>query len=688
MADINTELEQIRKAVYGREVRGSIANAIELINKEQVNTSTAQTNLDSKFNQLIINAGNSNAEVVAARVKANGTQFNTLGKRLDKSDEVHNVLNDEVISARTDSKNVAHKNLKTRLDKFDSQLDTMPKHEDLLKLEKLVGQGVTDEQLKNAVQAKIEDGTIASLSVGINSIRTENIKKDNVTSNKISSESEINIIHDINITKGKYIVGWNTSTGEIQYADKSDQCITQVITNELTEKVEISLNLSTAGQVLALMKKDGKVLATFNKTIISTISQTSNQFKDYITYNKNTSSYTIDIAKCKKDHTELNGIVVSFMQTDYNNNICFIKTSPTKKLKWLRINKENIDNSILLKNLPKINLLDEYTCCVGKEFNLYNCQIIQSNNGSENDYLPYWTTSCPGGRMYNDRLSILATQSGNYLINLKILRINETGEIETLYDKVVKINVKENTPLNSSKKMLLIGDSRIEDGNPTDGYRCKLVTELKSMLGDNVEFLGGNGTYPNLHEGRSGWSTNDYLTKSSFKNHTNPFYNPLKSDILNNENVYFDFNYYMTSKKYTSVDCIVICLGANDNYNDNSITNINYIINNIHQFNSNIKIFIMSEYCSPYEPYSRPTDLQSRALQYSYLDKQIKGFSNKNNVTLLPTYCCVDNTYDFNKKEIEICQRNTDKIKVYEDTTHVNSIGYCKISDVIYSYII
>ena len=112
MANINTELEQIRKAVYGREVRGSIANAIELINKEQVNTSTAQTNLDSKFNQLIINAGNSNAEVVAARVKANGTQFNTLGKRLDKSDEVHNVLNDEVISARTDSKNVVHKNLK------------------------------------------------------------------------------------------------------------------------------------------------------------------------------------------------------------------------------------------------------------------------------------------------------------------------------------------------------------------------------------------------------------------------------------------------------------------------------------------------------------------------------------------------------------------------------------------------
>lgn len=135
MANINTELEQIRKAIYGREVRGSIANAIELINKEQINTSTAQTNLDSKFEQLIINAGNSNAEVVAARVKADGTQFNTLSKRLDKSDEVHDALNNEVISSRTDSKNVVHKNLKSRLDNFDSQLDNIAVIIDFVKRE-------------------------------------------------------------------------------------------------------------------------------------------------------------------------------------------------------------------------------------------------------------------------------------------------------------------------------------------------------------------------------------------------------------------------------------------------------------------------------------------------------------------------------------------------------------------------
>lgn len=167
MANINTELEQIRKAVYGREVRGSIANAIELINKEQINTSTAQTNLDGKFNQLIINAGNSNAEVVASRVKADGTQFDTLGKRLDKGDELHNTLNNEVVGARTDSKNIVHKNLKARLDNFDSQLDTI-----IQKTNKILS---IEDLLKDIANGNITKARWigASISVGYDSTGAE-----------------------------------------------------------------------------------------------------------------------------------------------------------------------------------------------------------------------------------------------------------------------------------------------------------------------------------------------------------------------------------------------------------------------------------------------------------------------------------------------------------------------------------
>ena len=187
MANINTELEQIRKAVYGREVRGSIANAIELINKEQINTSTAQTNLDGKFNQLIINAGNSNAEVVAARVKADGTQFDTLGKRLDKGDELHNTLNNEVTRARTDSKNVTHKNLKARLDNFDSQLETNTSRIDsvngaLLEVDNKKADKTHIWSMANMGQDIKEAFTGGAVAVvGPNSVLTENVVDDQIT---------------------------------------------------------------------------------------------------------------------------------------------------------------------------------------------------------------------------------------------------------------------------------------------------------------------------------------------------------------------------------------------------------------------------------------------------------------------------------------------------------------------------
>ena len=63
-------------------------------------------------------------EVIDARVKADGTQYNTLGERLNKADADFDLLNKEVIDARTDKNGTTHKDLKTRLDAVDSQVDT------------------------------------------------------------------------------------------------------------------------------------------------------------------------------------------------------------------------------------------------------------------------------------------------------------------------------------------------------------------------------------------------------------------------------------------------------------------------------------------------------------------------------------------------------------------------------------
>ena len=81
MASIQEHLDKIKNAIFGKDVRQSIHDGLNKINQETEITSKKQEKLERTFYDLIINAGNSNAEVAAAR---NG--FETLGKRLDGVD--------------------------------------------------------------------------------------------------------------------------------------------------------------------------------------------------------------------------------------------------------------------------------------------------------------------------------------------------------------------------------------------------------------------------------------------------------------------------------------------------------------------------------------------------------------------------------------------------------------------------
>lgn len=88
MASIQEHLDKIKNAIFGKEVRQSIHDGLNKINQETEITSKKQEKLERTFDELIINAGNSNAEVVLAR---NG--FETLGKRLDDVDsQLDNIL--------------------------------------------------------------------------------------------------------------------------------------------------------------------------------------------------------------------------------------------------------------------------------------------------------------------------------------------------------------------------------------------------------------------------------------------------------------------------------------------------------------------------------------------------------------------------------------------------------------------
>lgn len=86
MANIKNHLNNIKNALFGQEVRGSIHDGIDAINKEVESTTGRQVDLEKTFDQLVINAGNSNAEIVDARVKSDGTSYSKLGDRLNEVD--------------------------------------------------------------------------------------------------------------------------------------------------------------------------------------------------------------------------------------------------------------------------------------------------------------------------------------------------------------------------------------------------------------------------------------------------------------------------------------------------------------------------------------------------------------------------------------------------------------------------
>ncbi|MDU1313949.1 MAG: GDSL-type esterase/lipase family protein [Clostridium septicum] len=96
MANIKDKLVQIRKAIFGRDVRESIASGIEEINKEVENTTKKQELLETEFDQLIINSGNSNAEIVQARVGKDGDYYSSLKERLDKENSNTKIKLDKV----------------------------------------------------------------------------------------------------------------------------------------------------------------------------------------------------------------------------------------------------------------------------------------------------------------------------------------------------------------------------------------------------------------------------------------------------------------------------------------------------------------------------------------------------------------------------------------------------------------
>ncbi|MED4892496.1 hypothetical protein ABEU85_07630, partial [Heyndrickxia faecalis] len=94
MANISEYISKIKTAIYGKDVRGSLADGLDAVNKETEaatalaqETEQRQTSIEKQFDDQIANMtldDPSSAELVAARTNVNtGKSYDTIGRRLD-----------------------------------------------------------------------------------------------------------------------------------------------------------------------------------------------------------------------------------------------------------------------------------------------------------------------------------------------------------------------------------------------------------------------------------------------------------------------------------------------------------------------------------------------------------------------------------------------------------------------------
>lgn len=227
------------------------------------------------------------------------------------------------------------------------------------------------------------------------------------------------------------------------------------------------------------------------------------------------------------------------------------------------------------------------------------------------------------------------------------------------------------TTISRRKTLLAIGDSRTSATG-------KWVDYLKTLAGDSLIMLGTQGVAPNWNEGYSGktyqWMCSD--TASPFS-----------------PSGYLDFDGYLTTNSFDTLDYVVIRLGTNDVFRSTlaelaadvttALDYVDSLIIAIHSANANTQVGICLE-TPPAKnslfivSYPNESDPSRAEYEYNihYFNEQLKaryGYGGSREypyVTLIPIYLNSDTENDF------------------ASGVHENATGYSKNADIIYGWVL
>lgn len=350
--------------------------------------------------------------------------------------------------------------------------------------------------------------------------------------------------------------------------------------------------------------------------------------------------------------------------TDYRD--MYFNESGLHPLTYKELPDTMIEDEVLISLPPKIPAV------IGHEMNVYFDNVIQTDDLK--NYNIYAVSSV--GDQQEERLNIIPTNVGDYPLTISLYK---NGGKDLITSATSTIKVSDGTG-GTTEKFLFIGDSHTEKGF--------YLTELYNLM--SMELVGTRGTPPILHEGRSGWRINDYLTSSE-----SPF-------VFNGV---FDFGQYMSNNNFT-VDNIVIMLSTNDIagvVGEEAVNeNLEWVLNNFSKFITGIRSYstTVKVHIALTLPPAKSQDGWGKVYHagdtkrfafkrnvFKFVKMLIDTYSNKESesIYLVPLNLNLDTVNNFETEEVQVNSRNNTMVKRVIDSIHPDgNSGYLQVADTYY----
>lgn len=324
-------------------------------------------------------------------------------------------------------------------------------------------------------------------------------------------------------------------------------------------------------------------------------------------------------------------------------------------------------------------LPDEIVCAAGRTIEIYNSQVCPLADRF------HFRWDCSVGKALKRKFSVEGTDAliGSY--DLKLYIYNDQNE--QIFYKSAALKIVGNT-ITTDVSICPIGDS-LSNGK-------YWLDEVRTLSADKVSFVGTRGSVEGKkHEGRSGWSTNQYLMAKEYDYEgegIHPFW-----DTANSR---FSWSYYKTNTGLNP-SAVQLFLGTNElswEASDVFAANMKRLVDEIRTDDSSVPIFIVMTLCwgnqNGIGVQTSNDGFASQKGKYKY-DLDLKTISGVKamyealkdylNVYFIPLTQCHDSEYNFGAIETPVNPRATQTELMPTEAVHPKQQGYEQFADIMYS---